>query len=66
MVTLMKFCKLIKVPKNIEICLDADKKSGINYVSELIMKNRFNSNVFDELVVNVGGFDITARQVKYE
>lgn len=47
-----------KVPKNIEICLDADKKSGINYVSELIMKNRFNSNVFDELVVNVGGFDV--------
>lgn len=50
--------KVEKVPKNIEICVDPDKKSGINYVSELIMKNRFNANVFDELVINSYGYDI--------
>lgn len=50
--------KIDKAPKNIEICVDADKKSGINYVSELIMKNRFNANVFDELVINAYGYDV--------
>ena len=32
--------------------IDDDKRSGLNYAVELIMKNRFDSNVFDELVVN--------------
>lgn len=50
--------KIDKVPKNIEMCVDADKKSGINYVSELIMKNRFNANVLDELVISAYGYDV--------
>lgn len=50
--------KIDKVPQNIEIIMDLDKKSGINYASELIMKNRFDSNVFTELVVEANGFDV--------
>lgn len=50
--------KISKVPQNIEMSIDDDKKSGINYAVELIMKNRFDSNVFDELVVNANGFDV--------
>ena len=50
--------KIDKVPKNIEVIIDDDKKSGINYASELIIKNRFDSNVFDEIVVNADGFDV--------
>lgn len=47
-----------KVPTNIELVVDNDKKSGLNYATELIMKNRFDSNVFGELVIDVGGFDV--------
>ncbi len=50
--------KINKVPENIEIVIDDDKRSGINYATELIMKNRFDSNVFDELVINADGFDV--------
>ena len=50
--------KIDKVPDNIEIIMDSDKRSGINYASELIMKNRFDSNVFGELVVEANGFDV--------
>lgn len=50
--------KIDKVPTNIEIIMDNDKRSGINYASELIMKNRFDSNVFGELVVDASGFDV--------
>ena len=50
--------KIDKVPQNIEVIIDDDKKSGINYASELIIKNRFDSNVFDEIVVNADGFDV--------
>lgn len=47
-----------RVPSGIELVIDEDKKSGINYATELILKNRFDSNVFDELVIDAGGFDV--------
>ena len=47
-----------KVPQNIEMVIDSDKKSGLNYATELIMKNRFDANVFGELIIDAGGFDI--------
>lgn len=47
-----------KVPQNIELTIDDDKKCGLNYATELIMKNRFDANVFGELVVDCGGFDV--------
>ena len=50
--------QISKIPQNIEMAIDDDKRSGINYAVELIMKNRFDSNVFDELVVNANGFDV--------
>jgi len=50
--------KIDKIPKNIEIVIDEDKRSGLNYATELIRKNRFDSNVFGELVIDVGGFDV--------
>lgn len=50
--------QISKIPQNIEMSIDDDKRSGINYAVELIMKNRFDSNVFDELVVNANGFDV--------
>lgn len=53
-----EIAKVNKVPENVEMIIDEDKKSGINYASELIIKNRFDANVFDELVVDCGGFDL--------
>ena len=50
--------KIDRIPANIEMIMDEDKKSGINYACELIMKNRFDINVFDELVIDAGGFDV--------
>lgn len=50
--------KIEKVPSNIDLIVDSDKKSGINYATELIIKNRFDSNVFGELVIDAGGFDV--------
>jgi len=50
--------KIDKIPKNIEIVIEEDKRSGLNYATELIRKNRFDSNVFGELVIDVGGFDV--------
>lgn len=46
-----------KTPENIEILIDEDKKCGINYVADLVLKNRFDANVLDELVINSGTFD---------
>lgn len=46
-----------KVPQNIEILIDEDKKCGINYVADLVLKNRFDANVLEELVMDCGGFD---------
>lgn len=47
-----------KVPENIEILIDEDKKCGINYVADLVQKNRFDANVLDELVINCGAYDL--------
>lgn len=47
-----------RVPQNVEVLIDEDKKAGVNYAVELIMKNRFDANVLDELVLNVDGFDV--------
>lgn len=47
-----------KVPQNVEILLDEDKKCGLNYISELINKNRFDSNVFDELMIEIENIHI--------
>lgn len=46
-----------KIPENIEILIDDDKKCGINYVADLVLKNRFDANVLEELVINCGTFD---------
>lgn len=47
-----------KVPQNVEIVMDETKKSGLNYAAELISKNRFDVNVFDELLINTGNIDV--------
>lgn len=47
-----------KIPENVEILIDEDKKCGINYIADLISKNRFDANVLEELVVNAGRFDV--------
>lgn len=47
-----------KVPQNVEILMDNDKKCGLNYAVELISKNRFDVNVFDELVIKTGNIDV--------
>lgn len=47
-----------KVPQNVEIILDDNKKCGLNYAAELISKNRFDTNILDELVINESGIDI--------
>lgn len=46
-----------KIPENIDILIDEDKKCGINYVADLILKNRFDANVFDEIVIPCDDFD---------
>lgn len=47
-----------KVPANIDVGIDMDKRCGLNYAADLIAKNRFDSNVFDEIVVHAKGIDI--------
>lgn len=47
-----------KIPLNVDLMMDLDKKCGLNYAAELISKNRFDSNVFDELVIRSEGVDI--------
>lgn len=46
-----------KIPENVELLIDEDKKCGINYVADLVLKNRFDANVLDELVIKCGTFD---------
>ena len=46
-----------KIPENVEILIDEDKKCGINYVADLVLKNRFDANVLDELVIDCDIFD---------
>ncbi len=55
---LEEIIEVSKVPENVEILIDEDKKCGINYVADLVLKNRFDANVLDELVINCGTFDL--------
>lgn len=47
-----------KVPENVEILIDDDKKCGLNYIADLVSKNRFDTNILEELVIKVGKFDV--------
>lgn len=47
-----------KVPTNVELIMDDDKKCGLNYAADLSIKNRFDTNVLDEIVIDCGGFDL--------
>lgn len=47
-----------KVPENVEILIDEDKKCGLNYIADLVSKNRFDTSVLEDLVVNAGKFDV--------
>lgn len=47
-----------RIPQNVEIVMDENKKCGLNYAAELISKNRFDVNVFDELVIDIGNVDV--------
>lgn len=49
--------KLPKIPDNIEIAFDEDKKCGLNYAADLYLKNKLDPNVLDEIVVNGEDFD---------
>ena len=49
--------KVNKIPSNIELIMDEDKKCGINYAADLCFKNRLDTNVLDEIVISVNGFD---------
>ena len=54
---LEEFFGVSKVPENIDILIDEDKKCGINYATDLIFKNRFDTNVLEEVVIPCGQFD---------
>ena len=47
-----------KIPPKVELLMDSEKKCGLNYAVELISKNRFDSNVFDELLIHTDGIDV--------
>jgi MinD-like ATPase involved in chromosome partitioning or flagellar assembly len=47
-----------KIPQNIEVLIDLDKKCGLNYAADLIKKGRFDSNVFEEIIIHDSGIDI--------
>lgn len=49
-----------KIPENIDILMDEDKKCGINYVADLVLKNRFDSNVLDEVIISCGELDFVS------
>ena len=46
-----------KIPPNVELMMDEDKKCGLNYAADLSIKNRLDTNVLDEIVIGVNGFD---------
>lgn len=54
---LSEILNVSKIPENVEILIDEDKKCGINYVADLVLKNRFDTNVLDELVIDCDTFD---------
>ena len=47
-----------KIPSNVELIMDEDKKCGLNYAADLSIKNRFDTNVLDEIIIDCGGFDL--------
>ena len=49
--------KVSRIPTNIELIMDEDKKCGLNYAADLCLKNRFDTNVLDELIIKCNGFD---------
>lgn len=46
-----------KVPTNIELMIDEDKKCGLNYAADLSFKNRLDTNVLDEIVIKCEDYD---------
>lgn len=52
-----------KIPQNVSLLMDEDKKCGLNYAADLIAKNRFDANVLEELVINSRGFDVLTGNV---
>lgn len=52
-----------KIPPNVKIAIDESKKCGLNYAAELIDKNRFDANVFEELVISSGNVDVLTGNV---
>ena len=52
-----------KVPQNVDLMMDEDKKCGLNYAVDLISKNRFDANVLDELVSHEKLFDVLTGNV---
>ena len=46
-----------KIPTNVELIMDEDKKCGLNYAADLSIKNRFDTNVLDEIIIPQNGFD---------
>lgn len=40
-----------KVPQGIDVLIDEDKKCGLNYAVDLISKNRFDSNILEEIII---------------
>jgi MinD-like ATPase involved in chromosome partitioning or flagellar assembly len=52
--------ELLDVPKvtsRVELIMDEDKKCGLNYAADLSIKNRLDTNVLDEIVIECQGFD---------
>ena len=49
--------KVSKIPQNVDLMMDEDKKCGLNYAADLCLKNRLDMNVLDELVIKCNGFD---------
>lgn len=47
-----------KIPQNIDIPIDNDKKCGLNYAADLIKKSRFDANVLDEIIIHDDNVDV--------
>ena len=48
---------LPRIPENVAISFDDDKKCGLNYAADLYIKNKLDPNVLDEIVINGDDFD---------
>jgi len=46
-----------KVNEKIDLLIDEDKKCGINYCADLILKNRFDANILEEIVIKIDNLD---------